>query len=124
MKTENGVSKKLLTKVLVDKIKSDREPLEIRAQHLQEIKSTEKIVPSGTTNGFYPDIAVKYDKESHIYEIELDDEPKVGKWKLFSLHARKHNGNFYIVVPDWLKDNIKQQLSKENINAGLLYFNT
>lgn len=125
MRNETVYNKKLLTKVLVEKIESERNPKEIKTQHIKKYRATDKIAPKGKKEeGFFPDIVVSYDEESHIYAIELDEKPKFEKWKLLSHHAKNNNGNFYLVVPDWLKDNLKEKLKEQNINAGLLYFYT
>jgi len=118
------IDKTMVSKAIISKIRNDRNPKEIRAVHLEEYKSPEKISLNSDKESFVPDIEAVYEKENIVYEIELDDKIAVNKWRTLSKYARKSNGNFYLVVPRKLKEFIKKELDKNAVNAGLITFGT
>ena len=118
------IDKQLVSKAIISKIRNDRSPKEIRAAHLEEFKSPEKISFNSGTESFVPDIEAVYEKENIVYEIELDNKITVNKWRTLSKYARKSNGNFYLVVPRQLKEFIKKELDNNDVNAGVITFGT
>ena len=114
----------MILRVMIQDINEKRHPMEIKTDHLKDYNSPEKLTLKGNDKIHKPDMIVVYDKETHLYEVELDRKMETEKWKLYSLYARKNNGNFYLIVPDWLCDPVKDRLKEEKIDAGLIYFNT
>jgi hypothetical protein len=124
MENAKSFDKSQILRVMIQDIEKKRNPMEIKTDHLKNYSSPEKLTLKGTEEIHKPDMVVVYDKETHLYEVELDRKMETEKWKLYSLYARKNHGNFYLIVPDWLRDPVKDRLKEENINAGLIYFNT
>lgn len=121
--------KKILDKAriamaVITKINQEKKPKSIQTTLVKGYEMPAKVKIRGKQNGYVPDIAVEYDKETTVYEIELNQEIKVSKWRTLSLYARKFNGNFYLVVPDYLKDLFTREIEERDINAGVLYFAT
>ena len=83
-----------------------------------------KILVQGNDEGYVPDIAAFYDDETVVYEIELNKAMPIEKWKSLSMYARNNHGRFYLVVPDYLKEDVKTEMKENEVNAGLIYFNT
>lgn len=85
---------------------------------------TKKVVWKENEEGYIPDIVVEFDDGiRNIYEIELEEDFSIDKWNLFSMYARKHKGEFYIVLPDWIMEKAKDEIKKHNIShVHLMYF--
>lgn len=124
MKQESSLDKTLIAKAVISKIRKEGNPESIRAKYVNDFEPPNMIHLKGSDESYAPDIAAEYKKTMDVYEIELNSEMPVTKWRLFSLYARKNNGNFYLVVPDYLKEEVKHQLLNREINAGLIYFDT
>lgn len=119
-----SIDKTLITRAIISKIQDETKPLKIQAKHVLGFDSPNKISLKGQDEGFVPDIAVIYEKKTIVYEIELNKTMPVDKWHLLSLFARKHNGSLYLVVPEYLKNPIKKEISENEINAGVIVFQT
>jgi hypothetical protein len=124
MNKEKAIDKTMVARAVVSKIKDETKPDQIRAKELNEYESPNGISLRGKNEVYAPDIAAVYKDKTHVYEIELNKHVSVDKWRLFSLYAKKNHGNLYLVVPDYLKENVKKELVDNDINAGLIYFNT
>jgi hypothetical protein len=124
MENTRSFDKSTILRVMIQDIEKKKHPMEIKTDHLKNYNSPEKLTLKGRQEIHKPDMVVVFDKETHLYEVELDKKMKPDKWKLYSLYARKNHGNLYLIVPDWLRDPVKERLKEENINAGLIYFNT
>lgn len=121
--------KKILNKAkialaVINKIKQENKPKSIQTTLVVGYDLPARVKLRGEKDGYIPDIAVEYDKETTVYEIELSKEMQVSKWRTLSLYARKFNGSFYLVVPDYLKDMFTHEIEEKDINAGVLYFAT
>jgi hypothetical protein len=113
-----------VTKAVISKIQDEDIPEKIKAIHMKEFETPDKISVKGKNVGYTPDIEAFFKKEVKIYEIELDKKMPVEKWRLLSLYAKKKNGNFYLVVPDYLRGPVKDEIRKNDISAGIIYFQT
>lgn len=120
----NVVDKAMVARVMVSKLQEEQKPKQIRTRYLKGFESPDNVSIKGDEKKFSPDIMAIYDRETHLYEIELDNKMPVDKWRTFSLYARKNKGNLYLIVPDYLKDPIKEQIRNNDINAGIIYFQT
>lgn len=121
---KNALDKTRITRAVITRIEEERKPKSIHAKHVTGYEMPAKVMIRGKKDGYVPDIEVEYDKETTVYEIELQKEMQVDKWRTFSLYAKRFNGNFYLVVPDYLKEPIKKEIEEKEINAGVLYFAT
>lgn len=120
----NTIDKTIVTRAVISKIQEEREPTKIQAKHVLGYESPSKITLKGSDDEYVPDIAAIYNKSMSIYEIELNDNIQIEKWRLLSLYAKKNKGNLYLIIPDYLKEPIKEEIKKNNINAGVLVFQT
>ncbi len=118
------INKSMVSRAIIIKLEKERNPNEIRTNHLTGYNSPIRIPKENNDEGYTPDITAVYDNETIIYEIELSQKMPVDKWRSFSKHAKEHKGSFYLVVPNNLKDNVKSELKKNEVNAGLITFNT
>lgn len=117
------LDKARIAMAVITKINQEDKPKSIQTSLVKGYEIPAKVKLRGK-DGYVPDIAVEYDKETTVYEIELNQEMKISKWRTLSLYARKFNGNFYLVVPDYLKDLFTREIEEKDINAGVLYFAT
>jgi hypothetical protein len=126
MNEKRIIDKTMVTRAVITKIKNDWNPQMIKAQHLKDFNDPETIYIKGNKKerGYKPDIIALNETQTNIYEIELNKQMPVAKWRLFSNYARENNGNLYIVVPDYLKEEIKKEIQEKDIYTGLIYFET
>jgi len=125
MNQENLYNKTTLTRVVISKILDERNPDTIKAMHVPGYDNPDKIIDEEHNVSFVPDITAFFDNEAHVYEIELEkNNMPTDKWKLFSAYAKKNNGSLFLLVPDYIKEDIKKELYAKNINAGVIYFET
>ncbi|NBC83032.1 MAG: hypothetical protein GVY19_06580 [Bacteroidetes bacterium] len=112
----------VLNAVLNEIKKEDHKKIETGFE--DDYSFTKKIVWKDNDEGYTPDIVVEFDNDTkNIYEIELDEDLNIDKWKLFSMYARKHKGEFFIVLPDWIMEKVKDEIKQNNIsNVHLMYF--
>ncbi|MFW5760885.1 MAG: hypothetical protein ACOCXH_07905 [Cyclobacteriaceae bacterium] len=128
MRKETNIDKKMVARAIIQKIEEENKPEKIRTDFLPGYDTPDKITLKTTNNNqpeiHKPDIEVVLDGKTNLYEIELDDKNKEDKWRLLSLFAKKNNGKFFLVVPDWMRQPMVDQLKNNKINASLIYFNT
>lgn len=126
MNEKRSIDKTMVTRAVITKIKNDWNPELIKALHIKGYDEPEKIQIKGNKKerGYKPDILALNESQTNIYEIELNKQMPVAKWRLFSNYARENNGNLYIVVPDYLKEDIKKEIKEKEIFSGLIYFET
>lgn len=124
MKKERIIDKTMVARAVIIKIKDDKKADVIKAKYIQGYDDPDIIGNKGNDKGYKPDILTSKGNETNIFEIELDDKMPVNKWRLFSEYAQKNNGNLFLVVPDSLKESIKNEMQKHKINSRLIYFET
>jgi len=124
MRKEERIGKEMVVNAVIENMLEKKEPEEIKTPFIDKYKSPSGLKIKSTNETFVPDITAKFGESSNLYEVELDDDFQVNKWKLFSIHAKKKNGNLYLIVPDWLRESVKKELTDQNISAGIIYFNT
>ena len=118
------IDKTLITRVLINRLKENEEPREIKAKHIQEFENPDKITVEGKTAAIVPDLIAIYEKKTQIYQIQLGKDLPIESWEILALYAKENNGNFYLVVPDVIKEQVKKKIIKNHINAGIIYFQT
>jgi hypothetical protein len=119
-----SIDKTMVTRAVIIKIQDDRDPELIKATHLEGYADPDPIYIKGEDKAYKPDIVSVQKDVINVYEIELNDKMPVEKWRLFSAYAHKHNGNLFLVVPDYLKESIKNEIKDKKIPSGLIYFDT
>ena len=127
MEENQNYSKRVIAQAVIQKIEDTREPNEIKTKYLKgypapgviKLKDEKEHVEM-----LYPDIIAEYENETHLYEIELDEEIHSQKWKFMSLYANRKNGNLYLVIPDFMRNKVKKSLDDNKINAAVLFFET
>ncbi len=124
MRKEERIDKETIVNALIDNLLEEKHPEEIKTSYIDKYENPAKLKIKGSDEAYTPDVAVSFGDSSNLYEIELDDNFQINKWKLFSLHAQKRNGNLYLIVPEWLRDSVKNELTSQKINAGIIFFNT
>lgn len=117
------INKSMVSRAIISKIEEERNPKEIRTNHIVGYKSPSE-VSDKNNHEFTPDIAAIYENETIMYEIELDTKMPVEKWQTFSKYVHKKNGSFYLVVPNQLKEIVKKELEEKQVNAGVITFAT
>ena len=118
------IDKEKVALAVIQKIQQEQKPIYIETMHVDGYATPEKLKAANNDDMITPDIKVVYENETNIYEIELDDPLSTDKWKICMNYARKNHGNFYLVVPDFLKEQVKEQIKKRKINAGIIFFET
>lgn len=121
---EQKINKSTVSRAIISKLEDERNPKEIKTNHIVGYNSPGRISSENNDEGYVPDIAAIYDNETIVYEIELNKKMHVDKWRSLSKYARKNKGNFYLVVPHYLKEDIKNKLVEEEVNAGVITFDT
>jgi hypothetical protein len=119
-----SIDKIKIIKAVVSKIMEETNPEKIEAKDLGNFDTPESIPINSKDRFLIPDLAVHYAKELNIYEIELDDKLNPFKWKMMSKYTKQMKGHLFLVVPDFMKDKVREELEKIGVNAGLLYFTT
>jgi len=118
------INKSMVSRAIISKIEDERNPKEIRTNHVVGYKSPIEVSDEKSNEEFTPDIAAIYENETIVYEIELDKQMPVKKWQTLSKYVRKYNGSFYVVVPNTLKELVKNKLEENEVNAGVITFAT
>ena len=121
---DKKINKPMVSRAIVSKLEHERNPKEIKTNHIVGYNSPGRVSLEKNDEGFVPDIAAIYENEIIVYEIELNNKMHVDKWLSFSKYARKNKGSFYLVVPKYLKEEIKNKLEEKEINAGVITFDT
>ena len=117
------ISKNLVVKAIIEKAENDYNDVEIKTSLVEGYEKPEKIVIKGNEeNGYTPDVLLRSEKNTDLYEVELDENYKLDKWRLFSLYSNKQKGNFNIVAPENNLHHLKEALKENQINAKIIYF--
>jgi hypothetical protein len=92
-----AIDKTMVSRAVISKIENEMKPAEIRAKHVLGFESPHRVSLKGNEKEYIPDIAAIYDKSMSVYEIELNKNIEVEKWRLLSLYAKNNKGNLYHV---------------------------
>lgn len=123
MRKEETTNKEKIVQAVIDNLLEKKQPKEIKTPYIEKYETPAGLKARNGNKTFVPDITAIFDDSSNLYEIELDDDFQVNKWKLFSIYARERNGKLFLVVPEWLKESVKKELVDKNIHAGIIFFN-
>ena len=118
------IDKIMVARAVISTIEEKSEPNKIQSKDLKEYGNPMKIPFKDKKGELIPDLAVYYNYGVNLYEIELENILDVEKWRLMSSYAKKFHGHLFLVVPDFLREKVKNELKSNAINAGLIYFKT
>ncbi|HER10050.1 MAG TPA: hypothetical protein ENO20_14190 [Bacteroides sp.] len=122
-KKKHVINKKVVVQAIIDKIENEHDDFEIKTGIVEGYGRPEKIIRKGDQGkGYVPDVILESDQRTELFEVELDDDFELDKWKLFSLYTTKMKGNFNIVTPEAILPQVREVLNSENINAKIIYF--
>ncbi len=119
------VDKKIVVQAIIEKAEQDPEEVHIMTSIVEGYERPDRIVVKGDQQrGYIPDVVLKKDQTTDLYEVELgkDKEYKLDKWRLFSLYSHKQKGNFNIVIPEDNLPRLRELLKENQIKAKILYF--
>jgi len=117
------LSKEVVVEAVVNSIENTQTDAEIRTLHLKGYNQPEEITSEDKQSGSYiPDVEFRYEDHVELYEIELDTEIQLYKWKLFSRYTQKRKGNLNIVTQKENLSRFRELLKSHNIPAKLIYF--
>ena len=81
----------------------------------------------GSDTFLIPDVTAVKSGWGQIFEVETVDSinkaDTAGQWSCFSVHARKFNKSFNVVVPETIKSDVKELLQSLDISAGVWTLN-
>jgi len=122
-KKANNVNKKFVAQALINKIEKENQASEIKTRIVEGYEKPEKIVrQEDKKKGFVPDVISKSEEKTDLYEIELDQNFILEKWRLFSLYTNQLKGTFNIVTPESNLGLVKNALKENQIGAKIIYF--
>ncbi len=117
------VSKKIVVQAIIEKVESEFNDVEIRTSVVEGYERPETISPKGDSDkGYIPDVMLTSSEGTEIYEVEMDKQYEVDKWKLFSLYSSKNNGELNIVTPEEKLPELRAMLNDNDIKAKIIYF--
>jgi hypothetical protein len=123
MANPSYLNKEVVAEAVVDSIKNTQEDAEIRTPYLKGYEKPDTIKPGEKEgSGFIPDVEFRYNDRVELYEIELNTEVQLQKWRLFSLYAKKVHGKFNIVTQKENLPRFRELLNSNKISAKLIYF--
>lgn len=74
--------------------------------------------------GVVPDITGEHNGSVYVFEIETRDNLEAkhveDRWRLLSVHAKRHNGKFYLVTPETKAGYIKEFVAGINVHPEFL----
>ncbi|MEA1896909.1 MAG: hypothetical protein U9N53_04520 [Bacteroidota bacterium] len=117
------ISKNHVVKAIIEKAKNDYDDVEIRTSLVEGYEKPGKIIIKGNEEkGYTPDVLLRSENATDLYEVELDENYKLDKWRIFSLYSIKQKGDFNIVAPENNLHHLKEALKENQIHAKILYF--
>ncbi len=117
------VSKQIVVQAIIEKVEKEFDNVEIRTSVVEGYERPETISEKGNREeGFTPDVMLTSPEGTEIYEVEMDQNYQVEKWRLFSLYSGKKNGDLNIVTPEEQLPELRDVLNKNDIKAKIIYF--
>jgi len=120
---KNNVSKKIVVQAIIDKVENEQQDVTIKTGVVEGYPTPEKITDgSDEKKGYTPDVVLQSGEQTELYEVELENEYELDKWKVFSHFTTDQDGNFNIVAPEESLPKVRETLKSNNINAKIIYF--
>jgi hypothetical protein len=117
------VSKKNVAQAIIQKVEQDHDDVKIMTSMVEGYEKPEKIMSKEEQEeGYIPDVMLRSDDITELYEIDLDQNYKLDRWGFFSRWTSKENGSFSIVTPEEHVNPLRSFLKKNNIEARILFF--
>jgi len=118
-----------MDKEILDRVKSkvdDRNVIEFRSKSGKD-KGPRSLSLNGSRKLFTPDFVALYKNKRDLFSIEKKilktDLPNlIAKWILFALEARKHGGDFYLVVSEKNSDQCRQIIKSKQLSVQLITY--
>lgn len=74
--------------------------------------------------GVLPDITCEYDGALYVFEIETGERLETtrveNRWKLLSVHAKRYNGKFYLVIPEPKAEAVQEVVNELDVQPEFL----
>jgi hypothetical protein len=117
------ISKKNIAEAIIQKAEQEHEEVRIMTSMVEGFERPEKITyKNKEQGGFTPDVMLRSRDGTELYEIDLAQDFKLEKWKLFSRFSNNENRTFCIVTHEDHLDPLREFLDWNNIEARILYF--
>lgn len=118
------ISKKNIAEAIIQKAEVEHEDVRIMTTMVDGFERPEKIMnkEKEEEGGFTPDVMLRSKDGTELYEIDLAQDFKLEKWKLFSRFSNNEKRSFCIVTPEEHLDPLREFLDWNNIEARILYF--
>ncbi|MCY1722730.1 hypothetical protein OU798_20440 [Prolixibacteraceae bacterium Z1-6] len=117
------LTKEEVVQAVITQMKAYDEDILVETKLLENYKAPDKIAWKSTGVGFFPDLKITISAEKiMLYEVELSNKINIEKWRLFSLTARKENGDFTVVVPESMIGRVETIIAEKNFKNIKLMF--
>ena len=117
------VSKKIVAQAIIKKAEKDYDDVKVMTSMVEGFESPDKIMNKEKgKEGFTPDVMLRNNEVTELYEIDLSRDFKLEKWKLFSRFSNKEDRSFCIVTHEEHLHPLRDFLDQNKIKARILYF--
>lgn len=117
------ISKKNVAQAIIQKAEEDYDNVKIMTSMLEGFDRPDKIMNKDQEKGgFSPDVMLRSNEVTELYEIDLVQDFKPEKWKLFSRFSDDDKRSFSIVTHEEHVNPLRDFLSQNAIEARILYF--
>lgn len=117
------ISKKNIAEAIIQKAEREHQDVRIMTTMVEGFDRPEKIkFKKEEQGGFAPDVMLRSNDVTELYEIDLSQDYKLEKWKLFSRFSNNENRSFSIVTHKDHLHPLKDFLNQNNIEARIIYF--
>jgi hypothetical protein len=117
------INKEIVAQAIIEKVQNENVNANIRTNLMEGYGRPDEVFIKGNKRiGFTPDVLLKTDDSTEFYEIDLDQDFKLEKWKLFSIYLKKQGGTLNIVTPEKNLQLLRTFLNANKIDARILFF--
>jgi hypothetical protein len=117
------VSKKIVAEAIIQKAEEDYEDVKIMTSMVEGFEKPDTIMNKDQEKeGFTPDVMLRSNDVTELFEIELSQDFKLEKWKLFSKFSNSKKRSFSIVTQEEHVNPLRNFLNQNHIEARILYF--
>lgn len=92
--------------------------------HRQGFSVPERVRWEEGHEGVVPHITARYNKAVYVFDIETRNHINEGqvedRWRLLSAYARRHQGKFYLVIPESRADYLEKVVSSLDVRLEFL----
>ena len=116
------ISKKTVAQAIIQKAEKDYDNVKIMTSMVEGFDRPDKIMNKDKQEGYSPDVMLRNNEVTELYEIDLSQDFKPEKWKLFSRFSDNEKGSFSIVTHEEHVNPLRDFLDQYAIEARILYF--